>query len=69
MNGKKLNYNLKRLRDLKLIWLVKDDGLIGYEYITAEKLRDEAFNRLVVRLLRNEIDEKTFLELKRKLEL
>ena len=68
LNGKKLNYNLKRLCDLRLIWQVKDEGIIGYEYITSEKLRDEAINRLISKLLSNEIDEQKFRRIMKKLE-
>ncbi len=69
LNRKNLSYNLKRLSDLKLIWQVKNDGLIGYEYVTKEKLRDEIFNQLVLELLANEIDEETFHKIKKKLEM
>jgi predicted transcriptional regulator len=68
VNGKKMNYNLRRLCDLKFIWIVKNDGIIGYEYITSEKLREEVFNRLILRLISDEIDEATFNKIKRKLE-
>ena len=68
INGKKMSYNLRKLCDLKLIWQVKDDGIMGYEYITQDILRDEVFNRLVVKLLANEIDEQKFQKILRKLE-
>ena len=69
LNRKNLNYNLKRLCDLKKVWLVKNEGKIGYEYITKEKLRDEIFNKLVTKLIADEIDEETFNRIKRKLEM
>lgn len=69
LNRKKISYNLKRLCDLKLIWQVRNDGIIGYEYITKEKLRDEIFNQLVLELLANEIDEETFHKIRKKLEM
>jgi predicted transcriptional regulator len=68
VNGKKLMYNLRRLRDLKLIWHVKENGIIGYEYITSEKLREEAINKLIIKLISNEIDEKKFHKIMKKLE-
>jgi len=68
LNLKNLNYNLKKLYDLKLIWIVKNNGMIGYEYITEEKLRDEVINRLIVKLLSNEIDEEKFHKILKKLE-
>ncbi len=65
---KTLNYNIERLLEHQLIWKVQNGGEIGYEYITAEKLRYEMYNRLLMKLLANEIDEETFLKIKRKLE-
>jgi predicted transcriptional regulator len=69
LNIKNLDYNLKKLTDLNLIWTVKNDGMVGYEYITEEKLRDEVINRLIVKLLSNEIDEKKFHKILKKLEI
>lgn len=68
LDQKVLSYNIKKLGDLNLIWITKNNGMAGYEYITEDKLRDEIFNRLVNRLISNEIDEDTFLKIKRKLE-
>jgi predicted transcriptional regulator len=66
---KVINYNIKKLGDQNLIWIVKVNGVVGYEYITEDKLRDEIFNRLVNKLISDEIDEATFLKIKKKLEL
>ena len=63
-----LKYNIKKLIDLKIIWMVKNNGIIGYEYITKEKLRYEVLNQLIIKLLSNEIDEETFNKIKKKLE-
>ena len=63
-----MDYNLNRLIDLKLIWKVKTDNGIGYEYITNEKLKMEIINRLLKKLLTDEIDEKTYFKIKKKLE-
>jgi ribosomal protein S6 len=68
LNRKSLSYNIKKLSDLKLIWSVKADGQVGYEFITEEKLRDEIFNQLVIKLISDEIDEETFNRIKKKLE-
>ena len=68
VNGKKMNYNLKRLCDLKVIWMVKNNGMIGYEHITSEKLREEVFNQLILKVISDEIDEVTFNKIKKKLE-
>jgi hypothetical protein len=56
------------LGELNFIWLVKTEGLIGYEYITREKLREEMFNKLILKLVSKEIDEKTYLKIKKKME-
>ena len=68
LNKKSVSYNLRRLGDQKFVWVVKRDGKLGYEYITKEKLRSEMLNELVNKLLTDEIDEKTFKKIKRKLE-
>jgi predicted transcriptional regulator len=65
---KVLGYNIKKLGELNLIWIVKANGVAGYEYITENKLNDEIFIRLVTKLISDEIDEETFLKIKRKLE-
>jgi DNA-binding MarR family transcriptional regulator len=66
LNRKTLSYNLDRLLEQKLIWKV--GGETGYEYITKDKLRSEIYNRLLMKLLSDEIDEETFLKIKQKLE-
>lgn len=68
LNRNTLNYNLNKLLDLKLVWLVKNDGVIGYEYITKESLRDEIFNHLIYKLVSKEIDEETYHRIKKRLE-
>jgi predicted transcriptional regulator len=68
LNRKTISYNLERLLDQKLIWKVKIEDEIGYEYITKEKLRNEIYNRLLMKLLADEIDEETFHKIKMKLE-
>jgi predicted transcriptional regulator len=68
LNRNNFNYNINKLKGQKLIWIVKNNGVVGYEYISKEKLRDEIFNRLVLRLLSDEIDEETYHRIKRKLE-
>ena len=68
LNRKNLSYNIKKLRDKKLIWSVKTDGILGYEYITKEKLRHEMVTRLISRLLAEEIDESTYHKIKNKLD-
>ena len=60
--------NLDRLMAQCLIRKVPNGNRVCYEYIENEQLRYEILKRLVIKLLRKEIDEQTFLELKRKLD-
>ncbi|UCH89283.1 MAG: winged helix-turn-helix transcriptional regulator [Thermoplasmata archaeon] len=74
LNRKTLNYSLNKLIEKKLIWKVKGKETAGapaetgYEYITPEKLHYEILNQLLIKLLENEIDEKTFHIIKKKME-
>ncbi len=68
LNRKTLSYNLNKLIERNIIWKVKSAGEIGYEYITKEKLRNEIYNRLLLKLLSDEIDEDKFLKIKKKLD-
>jgi predicted transcriptional regulator len=68
INRKNLSYNIKKLRDQKLIWAVKNDGVLGYEFITKEKLQREMATRLISKLLAEEIDEEAYHRIKDKLE-
>ncbi|WP_455391865.1 hypothetical protein [[Eubacterium] cellulosolvens] len=67
LNQKNLSYNLERLIEQRLIWKVQNSDEIGYEFITEEKLRYKMYNRLLMKLLANEIDEETFMKIKGKL--
>jgi predicted transcriptional regulator len=69
INRKSVSYSLKRLAEMKLVWVLKKDGKLGYEHITAEKLRLEMLSELVNKLLTDEIDEETFNKIKKKLEI
>lgn len=60
--------NLKTLLNLEIIQKTPNGRNVYYEYITNEQLRFEILRGLVIKLLKKEIDEKTFLELKRKIE-
>ncbi len=63
-----LTNNLNKLMDLYIVRRIFDHKSVRYEYIEDEQLRFEILKQLVVKLLKKEIDEATFLELKRKLE-
>lgn len=60
--------NLNKLQSLNLIRKYRIDGRTYYEYIPDDELKYQIMKRLVVKLLKDEIDEKTFLKLKRKLD-
>lgn len=68
LHRKTVSYNIERLIEHKLVWKVKTAGEVGYEHITKEKLRSEMYNKLLMKLLSDEIDEKTFKKIKEKLE-
>ncbi|WP_455392649.1 winged helix-turn-helix transcriptional regulator [[Eubacterium] cellulosolvens] len=61
-------YNLKKLLDFKIIRKVKNGKFTCYQYISDEELRNKIMKSLIVQFLNYDIDEKTLLELKRKLE-
>jgi predicted transcriptional regulator len=63
-----LAYNLKKLLDLGIIRKQRGGRNIHYYIITVEQLKEEIILRLATKLLKNEIDEQTFLKVKRKLE-
>ncbi len=60
--------NLKKLMVLCLVRKIPNGNKIQYEYIENKQLRYEILKRLIMELLNNEIDEETFLEMKRELD-
>ncbi len=65
---RELNYSLKRLKDLKLIWKVETGNGQGYEMITRDTFKDEMFKILVDRFLKGELSLERFRTLKDKLD-
>lgn len=63
-----VNYNLRRLKEKKVIWKIADGGDPCYEYITKEQLAAEMMAIILEKFLDDEIDRETFILLKRKLE-
>lgn len=63
-----VNYNLRRLKEKKMIWKIADGGDPCYEYITKEQLAVEMMAIVLEKFLDDEIDRETFLLLKEKLE-
>jgi hypothetical protein len=68
LSRRTLSYNIEKLIENNLIWKIKEHGTIGYEFISKEKLRKEIYNRLLMKLLSDEISEEKFLKIKKKLE-
>ena len=60
--------NLRKLLSLNLIRKYKNGQNVCYEYMTDDELKYEILKRLLIKLIKKEIDEETFLRLKRKLE-
>ena len=63
-----LSKNINKMMDICIVRRAPDGANVRYEYLENEQLRFEILRRLVVKLLRHEIDEEKFLALKRKLE-
>jgi predicted transcriptional regulator len=68
LNKRDLQYHLKKLRELMIIWKVGYGRNTGYEYISKKKLRTELYRQLILKFIRNEIDEETYLFLREELE-
>ena len=58
----------KKILSLNLIRKYKNGQNVCYEYMTDDELKYEILKRLLIKLIKKEIDEETFLRLKRKLE-
>jgi len=68
MNRSQISKNLQKLVNLNIVQRNKIGKQIYYEYVPDDELKFMILKRLVIKLLRDEIDEQTFLKLKRKLE-
>ena len=60
--------NIKTLINMNLVNQFENSRNICYEYLPDDELKFTMMKRLVIKLLKDEIDEQTFLKLKRKLE-
>ena len=65
IHRKDMRYIIKKLQDEHLIWEIENGNGVFYEYITRERLVDEILIDLVERFLRGNIDQRTFLNIKR----
>jgi predicted transcriptional regulator len=63
-----LKYYLKRLIEFGIIQRKKEGREVYYRYISEQELRKKVLRRLILKVLNNEIDEHTFIELKKLLE-
>ncbi len=62
-------YNINKLVKLGLIKKEKNGKIVHYYYMTDEDLRKKILNKLIKKLLDREIDEHTFLIIKKRLDL
>jgi len=60
-------YNIRKLLDFGVVRKEPNGRNVCYYYISDAELREKILKRLITKLLNDEIDEKTFLALKRKL--
>ncbi|MGA1794021.1 MAG: helix-turn-helix domain-containing protein [Thermoplasmatota archaeon] len=68
LSRRELNYSLRRLRDLKLIWKKQTVKGEGFEVISKDTFKDEMFKMLVDRLLTGELTIERFRTLRDRLE-
>jgi predicted transcriptional regulator len=68
MNRFKVMREVNTLKDLNLIRNTRIHNTVCYEYIPDVELKYRMMKGLMVKFLKNEIDEKTFLKLKKRLE-
>lgn len=62
-------YNIKKLVKLDLVQKEKNGKIIHYYYMTDEELRKKILGKLIKKLIDHEIDEHTFLVIKKRLDL
>lgn len=68
LTREEMTYNIKRLKDHKLIWKVSVGEKKGYEPLNEESVKGEMFRVLVKRLVDGDLDRETFFELMREIE-
>lgn len=62
-----LSYSLKQLIDMGIVRKVNNGRNVCYEYISNDLLNYEILKMLAIKFLNNEIDEQTYLKLRKKL--
>jgi len=68
INRFKVTRNLNTLKDLNLIRNCIYQNTVCYEFIPNIEMRYEILKQMIIEFLKNEIDEQTFLKLKKRLE-
>jgi predicted transcriptional regulator len=68
LSRRNLNYHLKRLREREVVRAVRYGRQWGYEHITPQRLKHEMLRKILMKYLKDEIDEDTLLQLKDELE-
>ena len=61
--GKKISNDLMVLEKRGMIERIEVEGVIGYREVTKKMVKDRIFKQLVIRLVKEEIDERTFRDL------
>jgi len=67
LSRRELNYSLRRLGDLKLIWKVDTGNGQGFEVISKDRFKEEMFRILVDRFLKGDLNLERFRFLKDRL--
>jgi predicted transcriptional regulator len=62
-----VGYNLRKIVDFGVVRKEPNGRKVCYYYISEGELREKIKKRLITKFLNNEIDEQTFLALKKKL--
>jgi len=68
INRRVLQYNVKVLREQMLLWKMGNGRSTCYEIASKQKLRSEMLKFLIIKFLRGDIDERTYLSLKGEVE-
>ena len=68
INRFQVSKHIKQLLNLNLVNQYRSGKSICYEYVPDEELKFKMIKRLVIKLLKNEIDEETFLRLVKKMD-
>ncbi|MBN1390746.1 MAG: hypothetical protein JXA22_08910 [Candidatus Thermoplasmatota archaeon] len=68
LSRRELNYSMRRLGDMKLIWKVDTGNGQGFEVISKDRFKEEMFRILVDRFLKGDLSLERFRSLKDRLQ-